>query len=111
MATEDLKDMLSRLAQTKSIFFTEHAESKIAARNIDKKLILKSLANPQNMIQFKYQPDMYPGEKYELFFCLNKRKSLKVVISFVGEDLNVITSHIISSKRLKWVRRWQKKRK
>jgi TATA-box binding protein (TBP) (component of TFIID and TFIIIB) len=111
MVIDDMKEMLNRLAQVKKINFTEHAESKIETRRIDKNTIIENLGNPNNLTHFQYEPDRYPGEKYELFFSLSKRKSLKVVISLVGTDLNVITSHIISSKRLKWVRKWQRKRK
>ncbi len=111
MVIKEMKEVQEKLAQAGKIYFTEHAESKIAARKIDKNTIIENLENPQNLNYFQYEPDRYPGKKYELFFSLSKRKSLKVVISFVGADLNVITSHIISSKRLKWVRKWQKKRK
>ncbi|MBM3303711.1 MAG: DUF4258 domain-containing protein [Candidatus Aenigmarchaeota archaeon] len=111
MVITDMTEMQERLAQAGKIDFTEHAESKIAARMIDKSSIVENLKNPRKLSRFQYEPDKYPGEKYELFFSISKRKSLKVVISFVGTDLNVITSHIISSKRLKWVRKWQRKRK
>lgn len=111
MVLKDMKQIKEKIKSVENIKFSKHAEDKAKRRKIGKDLIAENLRNPKKLIKFSYEPDKYPGEKYELYFFLNKRKTLKIVVSFINEDLNVITTHIILSKRIKWVEKWQKKRR
>ncbi len=111
MVLEDIYQIKRKLRSIERIKFSKHAEKKIETRKINKEFVIKNLRDPEKLRKFSSEPDKYPGEKYELYFYINKRKSLKVVVSFFCKDLNVVTSHIILNKRLKWVEKWRKKRK
>ena len=97
------------MRKAENIKYSKHAEEKLIERGIDKGNVEEILRNPENLMAYIFERDKYPGEKYELYFNLSKRKSLKIVVSFVGKYLNVITAHIISSKRARLVERWRKK--
>lgn len=111
MVFDDIEQVKVKLKSIEKIGFSKHAEEKIKTRNIEKEFIVKNLKNPDKLLKFSYEPDKYPGEKYELYFSISKRKSLKAVVSFTNEGLNVITSHIISGKRTRLVEKWQRKRR
>ena len=88
MVLRDMEEAKKRLKSVEKIEFSKHAEKKIEIRKIRKELIAKNLRNPVKLTKFSYEYDEYPGEKYELYFFINKRKSLKVVISFVNALLH-----------------------
>jgi len=111
MVFKNINEVKEKLNSIENIIFSKHAEEKMKNRKIDKKLIIENLKKPNMLEKFSFEPDKYPGEKYELYFSLTKRKVLKAIISLLDKDLNVVTVHIILSKRLKQVKKWQRKRK
>ena len=106
----NINQIKEKFKTIEDVIFSEHAENKLKIRKIEKEFIIKNIRNPIKLIKFFREEDRYPGEKYELYFIINKRKSLKIVVSFLNNNLNIITAHIILSKRLKWVKKWRKKR-
>ena len=111
MVIENLREMKEKLKLIKDVDFSKHAERKILTRGLKKDIIINILKNPEKIMKFAIEYDKYPGEKYELFFALNKRKCLKIVVNFLNTSLNVVTAHIILNKRVKLVEKWRKKRR
>lgn len=100
MAKTPLGYIRTRLSRNRKIKFTRHfLEERLPERPLlSEQEIVLHLRNPLELKKAEYQPDAYAGEKYALLFHKSARYDLKIVISFTGERLNVVTAHIVKKR-------------
>jgi len=94
----------------RSITFSKHFfEPKVRLRKLDEKEIIRNLRAPIKLEFVEDQGSNRRGHKYMLLFHKSNKYDLKIVVSFKGRGVNVITAHVQNKKRRKVYEKWLKR--
>jgi hypothetical protein len=100
---EDVEAMQKRLRQIKEIDYSQHFEQDVnpIRDNVSKEKIENHLHDSSQLEAAECEADEHPRDKYLLFFDDSTKYYLKVVVSIADEYLNVVTSHVVSKRRIR----------
>lgn len=95
---------IKKVIKSSEIRYTKHFEEDVLSDriNITKKLVKSNLKNPKNLIEFQYEEDTHPREKYELLFDKSNKYYLMIVVSLEEKKyIYVVTSFVMNKEKTK----------
>lgn len=100
---QHVDEMRELLEHVEVVDYSVHFEEDVNPDrdNVSKEKIERHLQNPETLEVVQYERDDHPRDKYLLYFDDSTKYYLKVVVSIADEYLNVVTSHVISKRRIR----------
>lgn len=89
------------LMSHEEIRLTRHfEEERLPLRpKVSRELIFKHVSEPEALVEFSFQEDDHRRPKYAVFFDKSTKYLLKLVISSDGQDIFIVTAHLVNKKR------------
>src|SRR3989344_5955485 len=90
---EDLKNKLRSYKKNEIIFNEPHFTERLILREGNRFEVINNLLNPENLIYFTTEIGKYGDVKYNLYFKIDKNKTMKIPIIFsqYGKSIYIIT--------------------
>lgn len=93
---------LKELLRERPLQYSVHYMTKVEPYrdNASRENIEANIRDPSGLLEWAFQEDDEPSDKYVLVFDHSTKYLLRVVVADWGEYLNIVTAHVVSKRRL-----------